>query len=610
MNKQKFDLHLPGLLKILAEHLYSTRIVGVRELIQNAHDSCTRRAVEDTGVKGYKPRIDFTIDRPNGTLIIRDNGSGLTDDEIRSYLATIGRSYTSELSEKLSVLSAAEAASLIGQFGMGFLSAFMLASEVTVTTQSYQTPGQAWRWFSSGDEFYDLQPAASGEIGTTITLKLKPAASFLLQKQVLIDAIIKYADFLSIPIYLDAEPAPINIRQPPWQARNPQEMTAQYISQVFNQASPLLILFLHDHSLDVGGDELKIPLGGFLFVPPFSTASVREFGDVSVYIKSMFICEDERGLLPPWGRFVRGVVESAALAPTASREGLHQDDMYDMVRQAIEEQLVAGLKQVAQSDPERWRSIVRGHADVITGWAVMDNRFFDEVADILSLRTSRGAMTIREYLELTGSKLYYVSRELGSLQEQMLGEGFDVPVIDGSWFAVKPFLEKYAARHQDISLVQMDGEARLLIRPVQNDAYQHVLAYYRQQGITARMSTFKPASVPGLILYPQDADLIMQARNALDGGDIPNPIAKLISDYVDQASARLSDDDDIKGVLYLNVACSLIARLADRPAEHPGFAPALTLVYQIGRLFGGRMLTPMDAAQAFQAITDALESIT
>src|SRR5262249_34854880 len=159
--------------------------------------------------------------------------------------------------------------------------------------------------------------------------------------------------------------------------------------------------------------ELEIPLAGFLYVPPFSTASVREYGDVSVYIKSMFICENDRDLLPTWARFVRGVVESPALTPTAAREGLHHDDLYDMVRQAIEEQLIAGLQQVAQNDPERWQMIVRGHSDVITGWAVRDNRFFDEVADILTLRTSRGPLTLPEYLKLTDSKLYYVSRELG-----------------------------------------------------------------------------------------------------------------------------------------------------------------------------------------------------
>src|SRR4051812_2365688 len=98
--KHKFDLHLPGLLKVLAEHLYSSKKVGVRELIQNAHDSCVRRRIE-ANEPHYRPRIDVSVNPARRTLLIRDNGNGLTEEEIRTYLATIGRGYTRELREKL-----------------------------------------------------------------------------------------------------------------------------------------------------------------------------------------------------------------------------------------------------------------------------------------------------------------------------------------------------------------------------------------------------------------------------------------------------------------------------------------------------------------------------
>src|SRR5262249_13839433 len=121
--RQRFNLHLPGLLKVLAEHLYSSKKVGVRELIQNAHDSCVRRRIEG-GEDDYKPRIDLTIDEKKRVLTISDNGFGLTADEITNYLATIGRGYTRELRERLTLCSPDEATELIGQFGLGFLSAF------------------------------------------------------------------------------------------------------------------------------------------------------------------------------------------------------------------------------------------------------------------------------------------------------------------------------------------------------------------------------------------------------------------------------------------------------------------------------------------------------
>src|SRR5215216_2508165 len=116
--RDTFKLHLPGLLKVLAEHLYSNKQVAIRELIQNAHDSCVRRAVEG-GEKDYQPRVDIELDAARRLLTISDNGYGLTQGEIADYLSTIGRSYTRELRENLSLLSPDEAGQLIGQFGFG-----------------------------------------------------------------------------------------------------------------------------------------------------------------------------------------------------------------------------------------------------------------------------------------------------------------------------------------------------------------------------------------------------------------------------------------------------------------------------------------------------------
>src|SRR5437868_3386628 len=151
--EHQFQIHLPGLLKVLAENLYSTRKVAIRELLQNAHDSCIRRSVEDDA-RFYRPRVDIAIDHARRVVSISDNGSGLSAEDITTYLATIGRSYTRELGEKLSILSPDKAAELIGQFGLGFLSAFLVASEVTLITRSMQSGSEALRWHSSGDIHY------------------------------------------------------------------------------------------------------------------------------------------------------------------------------------------------------------------------------------------------------------------------------------------------------------------------------------------------------------------------------------------------------------------------------------------------------------------------
>ncbi len=602
--RQKFNLHLPGLLKVLAEHLYSSKKVGIRELIQNAHDSCVRRKIE-AAEPHYRPRIDISVDAPKRTVIIRDNGNGLTAEEIETYLATIGRGYTRELRERLSFDSPAEAAELIGQFGLGFLSAFLLASEVTLITRSLQG-GPALRWFSAGDEHYDLEEGQRDAVGTTVMLKVKPADSFILNEQTLLDTIRTYADFLPTPIHYDGDADPVNLMVQPWEAEEPAIAIRDYIARAFRGTKPLWVLPLQDWKVSVGHDRLTVPLKGFLFVPPGSVASVREFGDLSVYIRRMFICERERDLLPPWARFVRGVIECPLLQPTAAREGIHQDENFESVRQALEEQLGTGLRDLARNEPGVWKKVVRGHSDVIIGWAVSDSEFFDRVEDIVTFRTSRGPLSLPEYLDHSGGTLYFVTRELGSLQEQLLAEGRDVPAIDASWFSVTPFLEKYAQRHPEVALVQLDGGADQLLRTASETPYTALLEFYRSQGIRAKVASFRPSEAPALMLYPQGAELAREAEASLEAGDLPGPLAGLVKEYVEN---RFSDSTELRGTLYLNTTSPLVRRLAEKPPRPDLRDALLTLLYQMARLFAGRMLSAADAIEAFRDLTGALEGL-
>lgn len=601
---RKFDLHLPGLLKVLAEHLYTSKKVGVRELIQNAHDSCTRRRIE-RGERHYAPRITVGLDASRRLVTISDNGMGLTEEEIVHYLSTIGRGYTRELRERLAFSSPEEAASLIGQFGLGFLSAFLLANEVTVHTRSV-TGGPALRWHSCGDEHYDLGPGERDEPGTTVELKVKPSANFILSENALAQAVCTYADFLPVPIHLEGGPHPLNLGAPPWEDERPGPAIRDFIKRAFGGPGPLWVLPLRDHAVSVGRGSITVPLAGFVFVPPGSVASVREYGDLRVYIRRMFICERERDLLPPWARFVRGVIECPLLQPTASREGLHQDENFDLVRQAIEEQLGQGLRELAGGEPGTWRKVVRGHSDVIIGWAVSDQSFFEKVEDLVTFRTTRGPLSLPEYLKQSGGAVYYVTRELGSLQEQMLAEGRDVPAIDASWFSVAPFLERYAKRHPEVSLVQLDGEAEQLLRPGPDGLFAPLLAHYREQGVAARTASFKPAEAPAVLLYPQGAELAREAEASLQAGDIPAPLAGLIGEFVEE---RFSAREGLRGTLFLNASNPLMRSLAEAPPPGPALQAVLAVVHQMARLFAGRMLSAADAVGAFGAITKALHGL-
>jgi molecular chaperone HtpG len=598
--RQPFKLHLPGLLKVLAEHLYSNKQVAVRELIQNAHDGCRRRQSE-ADETSYEPQIRLEIDAPRRILRVIDNGFGLTRQEIEDYLATIGRSYTRELRQNLSALSPDEAAKLIGQFGFGFLSAFLLADEVRVITRSF-TGDEAFEWVSDGGESYEISDAKREEVGTTVELRVKSAASFVLREGQLLEIVRQYADFLPLPIYVNKDPQPANLQVPPWEASNVESATREYIERTFGGA-PLAIIPLHNHETAAGHDTLSLPLQGFLFVPPGSVASVREYGDVMVFIRRMFIARDDKALLPPWARFVRGAIDCPHLQPTASREDLHQDENFEAARAALETQLAQGLKDIAEHDPDAWEKIVRGHTDLITGWAARDDAFFEAVCDIVTFRTSRGALTLPQYLEESGGDFFFTTRELGSLQERLLAEGHGVPVIDASWFGVQPFLAKYAMRSRDCNLVRLDGEAQEMLRPVEDPMWSEAIEFFASRGVEVRICAFAPAEVPALMFYPEDAEFAIEGRRAIDEGEIADPLAALLGDYLEN---RASDAEKVAGTLVLNASNDLARALASE-SESASRDAAFDLIWHLARLFSGRTLNASDAARAFAGVTSAVE---
>jgi molecular chaperone HtpG len=598
-----FKLHLPGLLKVLAEHLYSNKQVAIRELIQNAHDSCRRRSVEDPAPE-YQPRIHLSVDPDQATLCISDNGCGLTEDEIGQYLATIGRSYTGELRERLALLNADTSADLIGQFGFGFLSAFLIASDVTMITRSFRPGSPAICWRANGDERYEIGPGEHDEIGTSIVLRVKPTAAFVLQEGLLIDIVRRFADFLPDPIFVGNDPLPVNMMRAPWQAPQPEAAAQAYVLRAFDSQDPICVIPLHEHTIDLGHDSLALPLHGFLFVPPASPAVLREYGDLRVYIRRMFICDQERSLLPPWARFVRGVIDCPVLQPTASREGVHQDDSYQLLQRAIEDQLSRALRRIAGEQPVIWRQIVYAHTNVILNWAVDDQQFFSQVADIVPVESSRGRMSMPEYLKVSNGLIYYTRTPLHSLQEQVLAEGHDVPVIDASRQVMQQFLKRYAALFRLDMPVQLDGEAHALLRAVDAGPFSSLLEQYHRQGIKAEVVSFRPAELPAIMRIPREADFVREARSALAAQELPAPFAGMVSDYLGDLKL---DEQDLQGTLCLNAACPIISRLAAAPAAAQ--APALTLLHQSARLFAGRGLSATDAVRAFAALTGALEEL-
>jgi HSP90 family molecular chaperone len=270
----------------------------------------------------------------------------------------------------------------------------------------------------------------------------------------------------------------------------------------------------------------------------------------------------------------------------------------------LEEQLRSGLRRIAAEEPELWRQIVEAHCTLIMMWAAKDDNLFNAVADIITIRTSRGSLTLPQYLELSGGTLYCVEQKLGSLQEQMLAEGQGVPVIDATHLGQYLFLQKYAACNPDVGLTNLGDQTRELLRPVMDETFDPLLGFYESKGVQATLVTFKPQEVPALMVYPAGTEFIVESRGAIDKGEIADPFARLIGEYVE----NMEDAKEIGGKLYLNASNPLLRKAAALP-EGPARNAVCTLVLQIARLVAGRTLSAEEARQAYGEVSTSMGSL-
>ncbi len=606
-------LHLPGILTMLSEHLYSDPKVALRELLQNAYDSCQRRLVEHPE-PGYQPRITIHIDPARRTLTLSDNGSGLTALEIHEYLSTIGRSYTGMLRDRLAFADHEGQYALIGQFGLGILAAFVAAHKVELVTRSVEGEGEgAWRWASAGEDSYTLTPTTRKAVGTTVTLHVKPEGEFLLNEYLVGDAVRLYADFLDVPVYLNQGPTPVNTMRAPWHQESGQEGYLRYVVDRFDVPVPLTVIPLKDHveriTLPDGRQEsIVTPLAGVLFVPTGSILSIREYGEVAVYVRRMLITGQERELLPMWAKFVSGVVESPALNPTASREHVQRDETFFRIQRAIEAQLIAHFRQLAAERPDAWKTLALIHNDLIKAWALENPILFTAICDLVTFDTNLGRLSLKDYLPLSGGTIYYFTEAKGAVQEQVLYEARDLPVINASRYVEESFLQAYADSHPDVALSQLEPGALLVFEDVAEGLgeWKAVTDYYAEQGIPVRVARFKPESIPAILVFPPGSEDLARTKALMQSGELSGKVADLVESFY---KTRAPDQGANYGILHLNAANPLMQHLKTLSPASALFTAALEIVYHNTRFFGQQMLSAEQARLSFDMISFSLHQL-
>ena len=403
LEKHEFGAEVGRLLDLVVHALYSEREIFLRELVANAADATDRRRFEALTRADLAPpenaRVRVLPDKAAKTLTISDDGIGMTRDEMLSNLGTIARSGTKAFGETLAHAKPEDRPSLIGQFGVGFYSAFMVADRVEVTSRKAGSH-DAWLWASEGRGEFTLAPAERDEAGTTIVLHLKSDAEEYLEPARIEHVVRKWADHVALPVMVDhdGEERAANEGTALW--RKPkseitEEQYAEFYRHVAHQwDSPQATIHWRA--------EGNIEFSALLFIPgmkPFEAVEGERKSKLRLHVRRMFITDDAE-LLPPWLRFVHGVVDTEDLPLNVSREMLQATPVLARIRKAVTNRVITELKSKAK-DAEEYTKFWQNFGAVLKEGVWEDNEHRKDLAPLLRFRSStqQGLVSLAEYIE-------------------------------------------------------------------------------------------------------------------------------------------------------------------------------------------------------------------
>jgi molecular chaperone HtpG len=352
-----FKAETRQLLDILIHSLYTEREIFLRELISNASDALTRVDFEIlTNREVIDPDAELAIriipNKDENTLTITDTGIGMTADELGENLGTIAHSGAREFI-KATQQGDKKVSDLIGQFGVGFYSAFMVAEWIRVTSRSFQPDAQAASWFSTGSDTYSIEAAEKTERGTQVTIKLNSESTEFLEEHRLREIIRKHSDFIPFPIYIGEEKEQANRQTALWR-QSPREVEKKDYDDFYQQLTLDFEPPLTYTHMVVDAPVQMYALLFFPTNPERGMFSIRKDNGLKLYARKVLIQEYNKDLLPEYLSFVQGVVDSEDLPLNVSRESVQSNRIMAQLKKLVTSKVVDTLKKLAEDDKEAY----------------------------------------------------------------------------------------------------------------------------------------------------------------------------------------------------------------------------------------------------------------
>jgi molecular chaperone HtpG len=582
-----FQSEVKQLLHLMIHSLYSNKEIFLRELISNASDAADKlrfRALSqpDLYEKDAELGVKLSFNADAGTLTIHDNGIGMTRDDVIEHLGTIAKSGTKDFFAKLSEDQSKDS-QLIGQFGVGFYSSFIVADSVTVNTRAAGVPAdQAVCWHSSGEGDYSVEDIEKASRGTEIILHLREDEKEFLSEYRLRDIIGKYSDHIGIPVFIQTAERDeegketgtnkweqVNKAQALW-TRNKSEISEEEYKEFYNHVS-------HDFAEPLAWSHNRVEgnqdYTSLLYIPskaPWDMNNRDSKHGLKLYVQRVFIMDDAQQFMPSYLRFMRGLIDSNDLPLNVSREILQDNKVTQALRKACTKRALTMMERMAKNDAEKYQTLWNEFGQVLKEGPAEDFANREKVANLLRFSSTHNevaeqTVSLADYVERMKEgqdKIYFLTADSFSAAknsphlEQFRAKGIEVvlmhdridewlmghlPEFDGKQFQ--------AITKADLDLSKFEDEEEKEKHKQTEEEFKSVVERtksYLGDRVKDVRTTFKLQDTPAVVVT--------------DENEMGTQMAKLLA-------AAGHDAPEVKYILELNPEHALVNKMADEPDE-------------------------------------------
>ncbi|CVK15191.1 molecular chaperone HtpG [Apibacter mensalis] len=524
-NKYVFQVNLKGMIELLSEHIYSAPNIFIRELLQNGIDAVTARKNIDE-LEG-EITVYLTTQKNQLKLIFEDNGIGLTEEEVHQFLSVIGQSSKrGDIDEK----------DFIGKFGIGMLSCLVVSDEIIVETRSLiKNKGICWR--GKADGTYTVEATENIEkAGTRVILTPKKEWRSLFKEEEIKKNILYFGDALPIQINLitDKGSEILVNKEPVWlRPEASKKEILEYGRKVFG------INFLDSFKLESNAGDVK----GIAYIMPYKVQFTGNTKQNKIYLKRMFLCEEAKGLLPEWSTFVRCVVNTNSLRPTASRESLMNDKLMVDAKNELTLCFKDYLKYLTVTDTEILSQIIKIHHLYIKALAVEDTELLKIFVDFIPFETNKGMMnflSLRTYNDI----IYYTPSLDDFRQIRRIAGSQGKTIINSAYSFETDLIEKIKLTIPDVTFKKITPQDILdnfgEVKISDNQYYKRFEEKTNQllQGFycKAQLKEFSPIDTPAIYVANDEA---MNNKNIQSLSNLTNPFSSTLPNFVKKENENL-----------------------------------------------------------------------